>query len=375
MIMHGDGHGGIHWHDGLVDINGIFDGRFPYVITNPPFGASVTKTQLIGATTISDVPNDATYEKSQKERYGAAWKASHDAVVGARGTPILDMFEIGRDKNSRQTETLFVERCLRLVQPGGMVAIVLPSGNLNAASLSWLRRWVEGKAFLRAVIALPIETFKFSKASVSASVVILQRFTEQDEQRWEACWTAAEDATRPTFDEQRDALLNHYEHAIITAKDDPELVRCLSDLAEYSVERVLPEYECMPPEGFERGAGSTRIGSPIWDEVAGPRKAELISLKRAYNARARECAATIAEELSKLRAALREVDQQQTAALGAEVRAKFDYPVFMARPAAVGITASGDTGPHVPNDLPEILESWKRFRKWLDDGMPEGREI
>jgi type I restriction enzyme M protein len=24
MIMHGDGHGGIHWHDGLIDINGIW---------------------------------------------------------------------------------------------------------------------------------------------------------------------------------------------------------------------------------------------------------------------------------------------------------------------------------------------------------------
>ena len=28
MIMHGDGHGGIHYHDGLVDINGIFPTRF-----------------------------------------------------------------------------------------------------------------------------------------------------------------------------------------------------------------------------------------------------------------------------------------------------------------------------------------------------------
>lgn len=35
MVMHGDGHGGIHYHDGLVDINGIFDGRFNVVISNP----------------------------------------------------------------------------------------------------------------------------------------------------------------------------------------------------------------------------------------------------------------------------------------------------------------------------------------------------
>lgn len=42
-------------------------------------------------------------------------------------------------------------------------------------------------------------------------------------------------------------------------------------------------------------------------------------------------------------------------------REAFDYPVFMARPAAVGITATGDTGEHVPNDLPEVLAEWKAF--------------
>jgi type I restriction enzyme M protein len=41
MIMHGDGHGGIHYYDGLVDINGIFPGRFDIVVTNPPFGSNV----------------------------------------------------------------------------------------------------------------------------------------------------------------------------------------------------------------------------------------------------------------------------------------------------------------------------------------------
>ncbi len=41
MIMHGGGHGSIHYHDGLLDINGIFNGRFDMVLTNPPFGSNV----------------------------------------------------------------------------------------------------------------------------------------------------------------------------------------------------------------------------------------------------------------------------------------------------------------------------------------------
>ncbi len=43
MIMHGDGHGGVHHHDGLLNVNGIWDGRFDVILTNPPFGARVDK--------------------------------------------------------------------------------------------------------------------------------------------------------------------------------------------------------------------------------------------------------------------------------------------------------------------------------------------
>jgi type I restriction enzyme M protein len=60
MIMHGDGHGGIHHHDGLVDINGIFAERFDIVITNPPFGSTVGNDQRVGATNETRVPTTPT---------------------------------------------------------------------------------------------------------------------------------------------------------------------------------------------------------------------------------------------------------------------------------------------------------------------------
>lgn len=34
MIMHGDGHGGVHHHDGLLNVNGIFEERFDVILTN-----------------------------------------------------------------------------------------------------------------------------------------------------------------------------------------------------------------------------------------------------------------------------------------------------------------------------------------------------
>ena len=33
MIMHGDGHDGVHHHDGLLNMNGIFDNRFDVILT------------------------------------------------------------------------------------------------------------------------------------------------------------------------------------------------------------------------------------------------------------------------------------------------------------------------------------------------------
>jgi len=36
MIMHGDGHGGVHHHDGFINVNGIFEGRFDIVLTMMP---------------------------------------------------------------------------------------------------------------------------------------------------------------------------------------------------------------------------------------------------------------------------------------------------------------------------------------------------
>ncbi len=47
MIMHGDGHGGVHHHDGFLNVNGIFETRFDIVLTNPPFGANVEPSDKV----------------------------------------------------------------------------------------------------------------------------------------------------------------------------------------------------------------------------------------------------------------------------------------------------------------------------------------
>jgi type I restriction enzyme M protein len=209
MIMHGDGHGGIHYHDGLIDINGIFPDHFDIVITNPPFGSNVGSDQKVGASDETRVLNDTAYRAHCVQRYGPSWQENHDRMLAAATsrTNILDLFEIGMGKANRATEIVFVERCLQLLKPGGRIGIVLPDGNLNNPSLTWLRRWCEGKAKIVAIVSLPEETFRSADATVKASLVFLKRFTKKDQMEWDAAWTVAHAAYDMTFDAEREGLL------------------------------------------------------------------------------------------------------------------------------------------------------------------------
>jgi type I restriction enzyme M protein len=369
MVMHGDGHGGIHWHDGLVNINGIFEERFDIVVTNPPFGATVSKTQLVGATAESNVPEDRTYTRRHLERYGEPWRASQQRVINARQQPILDLFELGRGKKSLQTPSLFLERCLQLLKPGGRLGIVLPNGNLNGANLAWVRRWVEGQARILGVVNLPLETFRFSGASVSASVMFLRKFDSEDRTRWEAAWSAAEAELHPAFDERRQALVEAMAPGVWSGLGDPVLVEAVEKLGELGVSRTV-EWQRVPPDLPERGAGVTKVPAPKWsgrpNDQAGGR-----SWKAVYAERAAELSEEMSVALAELRAALRAIDEEHTAALWSNVRTAFDYPVFVSAPGAVGITASGDTGESVPNELPEVLAAWRTYEEWVLAGAPE----
>jgi len=356
MIMHGDGHGGIHCHDGLVNIGGIWEGRFDMVITNPPFGSSVKKSSKVGDTATTDVPDSSAYARRQNELYGDAWKAPHAAVKNTRGKSILSLYEVGKGRGGSKTEILFLERCLNLLKPGGRLAIILPNGNLNGASLSWLRRWVEGTATLQGVVALPMETFRFSGASVSASIVLLQKFTIEDGRRWELAWASAEAETSTSFAEQRLSAVSRHAPTLIDG-GDADLQGILAEVRHLGGDRVLLEPVTATTTGILRGGRITTVSGPRW---TGPSRGEVGALRKRFAERVDEVP-LLSEALSQLKRDLSDIDDEHTRSLWAHVREAFDYPVFMARPSAVGITATGDTGVHVPNDLPKVLEEWRAF--------------
>lgn len=186
MIMHGDGHGGVHHHDGLLNVNGIFENRFDVILTNPPFGARVEKSLKI---TEADKFTDEAQIAIYKKRYGAAYTEALKQVNDHIGESLLDLYKI----DNGLTEVLFIERCLNLLKPGGRMGIVLPEGVLNNSNLQKVRDFVECRAKILLIVSIPQDVFMASGATVKPSLLFFKKFTEQERQEYD---TILNNATR-----------------------------------------------------------------------------------------------------------------------------------------------------------------------------------
>jgi len=353
MIMHGDGHGGIHYHDGLLDVNGIYEKRFHLVVTNPPFGANVGRDQLVGSTEQTKVEDDPYVLRDYRRRYGASWQAANDklSLAAEQRWPILELFDIGRDpirgpigsskvRPNRPTEQLFIERCINLLQPGGRMGIVLPDGILNNPSLSWLRQYVEGRARLLAVVSIPQQVFASAKATVKTSLVFLRRFTEEQEDKWKAAVAQAREEATTDLEVQRQEVRELLRRAETFDRADAAVV----------VDQIATLNAAEPPDAGALRAARATLRSMLTDA----------DRDRAHDLRQ--------EALSKSR----DLDRQEDVMVRARARELTTYPVFMAEVEAAGITSTGETGPHVANDLPAMAADYRRF---LDDPDALGTEV
>lgn len=206
MIMHGDGHGGVHHHDGLINVNGIFENRFDVILTNPPFGARVEKNQTLTSTDI-DIPikldlsnkNDEQIKKQINsidnvqlktkllhyyERYGIEYLQKLNQLNDDidKKQKVLDRFKLG--KVSGLTEVLFMERCLNLLKPGGRMGIVLPEGVLNGSALQKVRDFFESSAKILLITSIPQDVFVASGANIKPSLLFFKKFTKEEQQQY-----------------------------------------------------------------------------------------------------------------------------------------------------------------------------------------------
>jgi len=147
MIIHDDGHTNVIGHDALNDIErmtaknpGFARNRFDFIVTNPPFGANVKRS-----------------EHPYLEKF----------VLAQNGKKIRD---------NQKTEILFIERCIDFLKPEtGQMAIVLPDGILTNSSLQDVRDFIMERCQILAVVSLPQFAFTHFGAGVKSSLVFVRR--------------------------------------------------------------------------------------------------------------------------------------------------------------------------------------------------------
>ena len=89
------------------------------------------------------------------------------------------------------TEVLFIERCLRLLKPGGRLGIVLPEGVLNNTNLQSVRELFEGMAKIVLITSIPQDVFMASGATVKPSLMFFKKFTAEEVAQYEQAKTTA----------------------------------------------------------------------------------------------------------------------------------------------------------------------------------------
>lgn len=270
MIMHGDGHGGVHHHDGLLNVNGIWEGRFDVILTNPPFGARIDKELKITETDrFTDIEKIKAYEKRYgKENYDNALKQVNDHI----DQPILDLFQIG--KFSGLTEVLFIERCLNLLKPGGRMGIVLPEGVLNNTNLQKVRDFVESKAKILLIVSIPQDVFMAAGATVKPSLLFFKKFTENEAEEYNRIYIQVSHEVEAKYDEEMtdiDVKLAKRGKEALT-KDEKKSLRSrkkeLTVLIENEIKALVKErFDYVIPIAEVQKAGISTTGAKIENEL------------------------------------------------------------------------------------------------------------
>ena len=152
MIIHDDGHTNVIGFDALEDVGkmteknrGFEKNRFDVIVTNPPFGANVKRSEH----------------------------------------PYLEKFALGQNgkksRDNQKTEILFIERCIDFLKPGtGQMAIVLPDGILTNASTQYVRDFIMEHCQIMAIVSMPIFAFAHYGAAVKSSLVFVRRKAERE---------------------------------------------------------------------------------------------------------------------------------------------------------------------------------------------------
>ena len=320
MIMHGDGHGGVHHHDGLLNINGIFEERFDVILTNPPFGQNVDRGQLISE---ADKFTDEEMKKKYKKKYGAAYDEALKQIDDHIGESLLSLYDLGN--TSTLTEVLFMERCLRLLKKGGRMGMVLPEGVLNNKNLQAVREYFEGKAKIILICSIPQDVFIAAGATVKPSLVFMRRFTNDEESEYANCKSEALAEVTALHQAEIDKL---------------EATIAKADALTESLKDDLKKAKTKLKQAKKDKKNTTSVETEI----------TTIKKEQADNRLNKK---TAEKELKGL---YKQIDEETKPV----VKKKFDYDIPIAKIDDAGITTTGAASEG--NQLPQLVDEYSAYR-------------
>ncbi len=126
----------------IDSLYGLLDAeKFDIIVTNPPFGVSTALSEeiLSSYVTVTALARSSGY-------------------------------------NSIPSELLFLEKCFKLLKPGGQLAIVLPKSIATNITLQAARESLGQYGFIDAILTLPPETFALTGTQVSTIVIFARKY-------------------------------------------------------------------------------------------------------------------------------------------------------------------------------------------------------
>jgi type I restriction enzyme M protein len=291
-----------------------------------------------------------------------------------RDQGILSHYELarkGRGRHERpeakvERDVLFIERCLQLLKPGGRMAIVLPQGKFNNATLAYIREWILRHARLLAVVGLHPHTFK-PHTGTKTSILFIQKYTDDELSHI----IRVKDQVELRSPNYRSALRKLVENCPgnkdLSEEDLPaEVSELLHESFDISEEQGLVDDEAESKNGEVSGSEpdveTLEVERAEWEKTVDNLS---LSLEEAKKEKTKD-------KQIKLRAQLREAEKKLAAAVKAvklctrkgrvelilenpraleqlrqkwidtEVAKKLDYPVFMATSERGGKDSSGE---------------------------------
>ena len=186
MLLHGVENPDIRYRDSLAQDHAEDAERYTLVLANPPFA---------GALDAETVAKDLT-----------------------------------RIVKTRKTELLFLALFLRLLQPGGRAAVIVPDGVLFGSSKAHkeLRRMLVEEQKLEGVVSLPSGVFR-PYAGVSCAILL---FTRTDSGGTEGVWFYDMQADGWSLDDKRQPLLAEGKLGPVTAAPLSEAEAAKNDLPD-----------------------------------------------------------------------------------------------------------------------------------------------